>query len=125
MSINNVFVLLEEILMEHYVYNVSMVKFGMKWKEIVNAQKIINGQDRDVSKKTNAPVIYIIMIHYKDVSVRKINIGMEENVQLILVVVEVDYIIVHHSNVIVVQELNGILKNANNVIMELYGINLH
>ena len=78
-----------------------------------------------MSKKTNAPVIYIIMIHYKDVSVRKINIGMEENVQLILVVVEVEYIIVHHSNVIVVQELNGILKNANNVIMELYGINLH
>ena len=100
------------ILMEKFVYFVSMVKNGTFKKNLVNVQQIIHGMETIVKKKLSAQEIEFGINNINNVSALQTIFGMDLDVWLSLIAVVEKYGILKLLNVIVPHILTGMVHNV-------------
>ena len=100
------------ILMEKFVYFVSMVKNGTFKKNLVYVQQIIHGMETIVKKKLSAQEIEFGINNINNVSALQTIFGMDLDVWLSLIAVVEKYGILKLLNVIVPHILTGMVQNV-------------
>lgn len=110
-------------LMELFVCNVLMDKFGMQEEKLVGVKQVIDGMETSAKRFIVVQEDVFIMKHFNNVFVNKENFGMDLLVWSSLIVVVERNGILKNSNVNVLQALTGMDNLVFNVSMEKFGIN--